>query len=217
MTCPSQSRRAPKITDIYKNGPYKKYWPDVYKQYWHLKICTFIYANDIDLYKIHILILIKRMYWCLQNTLISTKDGPPNWAGQTDRRWPTPRRWSLMQPGAAFVIHIQSLNSAPFHNGQWAVHLLTFSTGQCTYLKWALSSAPICIGHWALYLSSFGTGQCTYSQWALSSTSTHNGQTVHLHCGQRWHNAHHQSDAQHCRVRRVNSHNSPLQSEGEGG
>ena len=37
-----------------------------------------------------------------------------------------------------------------------------------------------------------GTDKCTYSQFALGSAPIHIGQTVHLHCGQRWHNAHHQ-------------------------
>ena len=105
-----------------------------------------------------------KMYWCHQNTLISTKDGPPNWAGQTDRRWPTPWRWSLMQPGAAFVIHIQSLNSAP------------------SYSQWALNSALIHIWHWAVHLNTMGTEQCTFSQWALNNAPIHNLHwAVHLH------------------------------------
>ena len=101
------------------------------------------------------------MYWSLQNTLIPTKDGPPNWAGQTDRRWPTPWRWSLMQPGAAFVIHIQSLNSAPFHNGHWAVHLFTMGTGQCIYTQWTDSASAL----WT------ALAQCSPSVWRTTLQS----------------------------------------------
>ena len=118
----------------------------------------------------------KRIYWSLQNILIFTKDGPPNWAGQTDRQWPTPWRWSLMQPGAAFVIHIQSLNSAPIHNGHWAVHLFTMGTGQCIYTQWTDSASAL----WTTL------AQCSPSVWRTTLQSAQGQHTQFTSSKRRW-------------------------------